>query len=81
MSLISGPCLWAQAQARSTSNIDAGDEGDEEPELTAQHHDKDPEHFLIVRVGGNVAKANWDEAGEGEVERCAIAALQKSRGL
>ena len=74
-----GSSFRAQALARSTSSVDA--DGEEEPWLTAQHHDKDPEHFFIVGVWGNIAKADWDESGEGEVESCAVATLQKSWGM
>ena len=47
-------------------------------ELTAQHHDKDAKHFLIVGVGSYIAKSDWDETGKREVESCAVASLIKT---
>jgi len=44
--------------------------------LTAQHHDKDAKHFLIVCVWSNIAKSDWDEPGKREVEGSAVASLQ-----
>ena len=44
--------------------------------LTSNQHEDDGEYFFVVSVGGNVAKANRDEAGEAKVETSAIAALE-----
>ena len=43
--------------------------------LTSNQHQDDREYFLVVRVGGNVAKTHRDEAGEAKVETSAIATL------
>ena len=44
-------------------------------QLTANEHEYDWENLLVVRVGGNIAEADRDEAGEAKVEASAVPAL------
>jgi hypothetical protein len=46
--------------------------------LTANQHEDYRENLLVVRVRGNVAKSNRDEAGEAKVEASAVSTLEEA---